>query len=784
MWKILLCLALVTLMNAPRAPAKEAVIAVVEDGPCTYFERLFGIIQSELRTLVGDEHTIAYKQGGPLNANWQPDRVKETLQTALNDDEVDLILTAGIMLSRHIVIDKPELTKPVVDGFLQDLETGELLVDQEGHSTLKNYTFAHAPLRSSRDLEEFRKMVAFKNLGIVVDSLFIQYVVDMDTWSKPIKEHLDCKITVLRANELAQDVLKQCTPDMDAVYLTPAIRMSEAEWQKVIDGLNEAKLPTFSMMGHEDVRKGAMAALTPDMDSRMARRLALNIQQVILGAAPEKLQVKLVVDEQMLINVRTVKVIGLPLSFASMMQADFIHDQFLSSGEDISLEQAVRLALENNLNLIIKQLDIDISEQERNSILANLLPQVEAQGQYSQIDEDRSSTSGGLVAETQTKYGLQASQVIFNDELISQTRAAHRNYLGVLEELAATRMDVMKDAAVAYIQFIRARALLEIEEKNLKLTKSNLELAKVRHQVGAAGPEEVYRWEAKEATDTASLIEAADNVELARVALNQVFAVDQTRKWQPRDIELKDKDVYFMRDHLQGLIATDIDLDAFKKFIVEQALANAPELHSLDRQIKAQTILLNQARRAYYTPDLSLSFQFEHTADETYAGEKATPQGPVADDDEWMLGVKASLPIFAGGSRYVKIKKTAQELAKLKQQREQIRQQIEQRARNAYFAIDKSYPIIALQRRAADRTMKNLEVIKEKYGSGAVSILDLLDAQNNAFVANQNAEIAVYQYLEDLYELQRTMAWFEMEQSEEEKRTWTEALRQSMGKAE
>jgi outer membrane protein TolC len=57
-------------------------------------------------------------------------------------------------------------------------------------------------------------------------------------------------------------------------------------------------------------------------------------------------------------------------------------------------------------------------------------------------------------------------------------------------------------------------------------------------------------------------------------------------------------------------------------------------------------------------------------------------------------------------------------------------------------------------------------VTQDKYARGLVSILNLLDAQNQAFVANQNATIAVYTYLTDIINMQRAISWFEIEQSE------------------
>ena len=63
-------------------------------------------------------------------------------------------------------------------------------------------------------------------------------------------------------------------------------------------------------------------------------------------------------------------------------------------------------------------------------------------------------------------------------------------------------------------------------------------------------------------------------------------------------------------------------------------------------------------------------------------------------------------------------------------------------------------------------------MIRDKYARGSVSILDLLDAQNQAFVRDQEAAIAVYRYLSDVVEFQRSIAWFATFKTEEEQNEW------------
>ena len=64
---------------------------------------------------------------------------------------------------------------------------------------------------------------------------------------------------------------------------------------------------------------------------------------------------------------------------------------------------------------------------------------------------------------------------------------------------------------------------------------------------------------------------------------------------------------------------------------------------------------------------------------------------------------------------------------------------------------------ITLSEDAAIAAARNLELVEDAYGRGTVSIIELLDAQNAAILAEEGAANAVYDFLLDLMEVERAM---------------------------
>ena len=82
---------------------------------------------------------------------------------------------------------------------------------------------------------------------------------------------------------------------------------------------------------------------------------------------------------------------------------------------------------------------------------------------------------------------------------------------------------------------------------------------------------------------------------------------------------------------------------------------------------------------------------------------------------------------------------------------------------------DNSFPRIKFGIQAADAAGENLELVQEQYSEGTVNVTDLLDAQNQKLTSDQFLNSAIYEFMGDLVELQRAIAWFELDNPPEQR---------------
>ena len=97
---------------------------------------------------------------------------------------------------------------------------------------------------------------------------------------------------------------------------------------------------------------------------------------------------------------------------------------------------------------------------------------------------------------------------------LQQAREAERDQV---------RLDVVLDAATAYLDVLRARTLADVQRSNLYRTRSNLEVARLRESVGSASRADIYRWQGEVANARRDLIEADAQVRVAALELKRIL---------------------------------------------------------------------------------------------------------------------------------------------------------------------------------------------------------------------------------------------------------------------
>ena len=747
---------------------REVRVGVVTDGPGPHWSDLAELFRQEGRSVAEGQFDMRFPAEFQLDGGWTVAGIEGALDRLLAEPSIDIVLALGYVSSHRAAL-RPNLPKAVVAPFIINARAQGLSAEEAGRENL-SYIEAFSTLR--RDVQTFQEVVPFTQLEIVVDELLIEGIPELVPYARVAAGEEGLENRILQVTVSASEALGAISPGADAVMITPLPRFSREELERLIDGLIERRLPSYATEGRAAVEAGILASMMPrwTMES-LARQAAVNLLEIARGTAAVSMPTAFDPGQQFTINMATARAVGVYPSLTILTMADLLHEERTDIERVVSLEGAVAEALDANLNLSALEKGVSAGAEAVREARSRLLPQINLTSDAVAIDDDRAGASGGTAPENSWRGSINGSQVIWSEQVRSGYDVQKRLQLSLEESFEAFRLDVIRAAAVSYLNVLRAGTLEQILKDNLKLTRANLERARVRVSVGIAGPEEVYRWESQVAEGRAQVLQAESETLNAKAALNRLLNRPLEEEFLVHTISLDDQVAALMGSLYGRLIDNPRTLKVFRRFLVGESMTLSPELRRFDAEISAAERQVKAAGRAFWLPDFSLRGGVTELLAEDGEGQRAdSPLG--LDDTEWSVGVFAELPIFNSGGKKATLERRREELKGLSIEREGEAQRITTEVVTTVNLTRASYPAIRLSDDAAEAAGKNLELVTDSYERGIKSIIDLLDAQNQAIVSNQKAANSAYDFLVDLMGVERSVGRFFFLLTEQERREW------------
>ena len=751
-------------IDGPRQPGKETM----RDS-----------LLPRIRELAQAKFDVSFPEDKMVMGDGSVQRAAEMLDVLLRDEGVDLIIAAGPIVS-HDIARRGPLPKPVVAAvvFQPQVQGIPLQGDASGVENLSYISFAtdvRGDLQTCLDFTPFKKAALLYNraIGEALPALLQVYL--------DVGKELGVEGVPVPVDESAAEVLQALPEDAEAVFVAFPLRLPPDEFKGLVQGLIERRLPSFSAVGTHQVEAGLLVGLHPQTDFlRLARRIALNVQRISLGEAPETLPVVFTRQERVTINMATARAIDVYPNWGILTEAELLHQEKKRAARRLTLAGVVREALEVNLDLLASVRRVEAREGDVRAARAQLRPQVDLEGTGAVLDSDLASP---LQPERSFSGSATLTQLVYAEPARANSAIQRHLQQGRRLEWAQLRLDIVQEAAKAYINVLRAEAFERVQRENLDLTRSNLEMARVRQTVGTAGPAEVFRWDSQIATARRNVIEANAQRNLAEIALNRLLHRPLEEDFETRETSLLDESLITHDPRFIRFIDSKSHFALFRSFMVEDGLRDAPELQRLDAAIAVQERTLTMARRAHWSPSVAL----QGSASNRFYDDGVA--APIAiDETNWTLGLNLSFPLYSGGAKFAAVAKGQEEVEGLKVERQALTERLEQRIRSALHLAGASYAGIRLSEAAALAAHRNLRLVKDAYERGVVSILDLLDAQNAAIVAEEGAANAVFDFLLDLMDVERAIGKFYFFAPLEAREAWfarlDEYFRQATGERE
>lgn len=731
-------------------------IGVLIDFQTEELAPIFDKLETQVRSVVGEDAVIIFQDDYVLVNNFNLKKAEENYKQLLSND-TDIILAFGPInsqiISRLTVHQKPTILFGAVN---RDLNAIDINKETSG---VENFTYLLESESYHDDFVKFKELTGFENVGIAIEAALVDILPLKETFDKEF-ESLEAGyklIPFIEASDISSNL-----EGIDAVYIAGGFFLSEEENKNLAKIFIEKKLPSFTINGTHDVQNGIMATNQSDENiDQFFRRIALTIEAYVTGTPLADLPVYLDYEPKLTINYNTAEAIGVPIKYSLLAQTNFVGEfENAISEKRYNLLTAIDDALKNNLTLQSNQKDVALSQQDVRVATSNYLPSLTASGTGTYIDPNLAEISNGQSPEFSTAGNITLQQTLFSEAANANISIQKSLQKAQEENFNSAELDLIFNASNLYFNALILKANTQIQVQNLALTRKNLEIAEQNFEAGQAGKSDLLRFRSELAQNTQSMVEAVNQLEQGFIGLNQVLNNPVDYEIYVENVTL-DEGVFENYNNAEWTKLLDDPRlrEPFIDFLIEEANRNAPELRALDYNLDAteRNIKLNGLGRLL--PTLTLRGQYNNTFSRSGAGSTA-PDGFILLDNNYNAGISLSIPIVNQNLSNINKQTAMIQKEQLEINRTDTELAIAANVRSGVLNLVNQVSNIKLSKISEETAEEALELTQASYSSGAVNIVQLLDAQNNYLTAQLSRTNATYNFLINSLQLERYLGFY------------------------
>ncbi len=411
--------------------------------------------------------------------------------------------------------------------------------------------------------------------------------------------------------------------------------------------------------------------------------------------------------------------------------------------EEITLQEAVDLALENNYQLKQAENTLELAEGDIKSQYADFLPSVSGNlngsrtaGQQFIFDRFNEGLDPFVNITSQSVSGNVSADLTLFDGFnnILSLRASEQSQISSEEALRRARENVIFNTASRYLQVLLDKQLLEIAQENLVTSQRQLEQIQAQVDVGSLPTVDLYNQEAQVANDELSITQRQNSLNISKLLLVRQLQIDPQG-----DYEFVVPDI---SDEQDAAMLSMFDLNE----LIEEALMNRSDIKSEEADINYLRYQLKMTKGSLY-PTISASAGLSTRYSDQYslAGEDVSFNDQFFDQQvNRFIGVSINIPIFQNWNRMYNIQSARVQLKNAELALDNTKLQVIQEVTQAY----NDYSSYLQEFNAAEKSLiaseKAFETQQERYNVGASTLIELSQAQASYVEAQSNYTQARY----------------------------------------
>ncbi|MFB0516641.1 MAG: TolC family protein, partial [Candidatus Neomarinimicrobiota bacterium] len=383
----------------------------------------------------------------------------------------------------------------------------------------------------------------------------------------------------------------------------------------------------------------------------------------------------------------------------------------------LTLEQLIDIGLDNNSDIRIAERDLMGARADRRGSFAGLVPSVNMSGSINL--EDLYSLGPVEFPAPALSSRISLSQTLFDGARSwYDARSGATSVRSSIASFESIQQQAVLTIKQAYYNLLSASELLEVADEALALSRRQLELVEERFRLQAVKETDLLKARVSMGQREADRYQARQNVATAMTSLNVAIGQEPSSPVNVARDSLVLKPVPERESALSSLRANNPELKV-RALAVDQAWLRA------------------KRQRGVMLPSVSVSYGGNYRADEL---------GDLFSSDNRITtsSLNISLPLFSGlqnTSRYSSERYNAlAEEERFDGRMRDLKSQLE----NTLSKLESLHSIHPIYQEVLASAEADVRLANEQYNLGAISILDLLDAQVSLITARSTLVRTTY----------------------------------------
>ncbi|WKL47042.1 TolC family protein [Flavobacterium pectinovorum] len=390
----------------------------------------------------------------------------------------------------------------------------------------------------------------------------------------------------------------------------------------------------------------------------------------------------------------------------------------------VSLNEALKLAKENNKKILRSQLETTLSEQNIKERKELRLPDIELNGEYSRITNITEFKGNGFLnGKEVTKaipeiYQVNSSfkmPIYAGNKINNAIKIANQESEIAKIKTEKTENDIELEVVANYLAIYKMMELQKIFEENIKEEKSRLKEVQSLQKHGTITKNEVIRAELQLSDRELNSLTNSKNIKIALHDLKTLIQLPETE-----EITI---DTTANMDELNGLDPYDFYLE--KAFQNEEMRIASQELNIKKTELKLV--------KGNYLPTVNFFGNYGFY----YPNYKFFPPNPYLYT-LGQIGIEAHFDISALYKNKTKVQQASTEIEWQKMQSEIIKDEIQDKLFKEHTQYQEILEKFVVVDKALDLANENYRIVKLKYLNQLVLITEMVDADNALLQAKYN----------------------------------------------